>query len=188
MTGEGPTKQSGKFGKSEQVGQPGGYSSGRPSLTPDQYDDLMRKMGGTGEADLPLRESAPAEGGNLEDVVRRLIEEDVVPEKPGSFAPEAFRSTENPEWHGGHEPGSMEAHHDQLSHQYEGELDNAYRSATEEERAYFADKARLERMKNHDYGFRPASEQLGEGPRPSTPGTLQSGPDLVTLIKKLFRR
>jgi hypothetical protein len=35
--GEGPLKQSGKFGKSGSLGQPGGYSSGRPSISAEDY-------------------------------------------------------------------------------------------------------------------------------------------------------
>jgi hypothetical protein len=39
--GEGALKQSGKFGKRGNLGQAGGYSSGRPGVTPDEYDDLI---------------------------------------------------------------------------------------------------------------------------------------------------
>lgn len=44
--GEGGLKQSGKFGKSGSMGQAGGYSSGRPSISDTHYDEMLNKVGG----------------------------------------------------------------------------------------------------------------------------------------------
>lgn len=44
--GEGATRQSGKFKRSESLGQSGGYTSGRPSITPTRADEMLGKLGG----------------------------------------------------------------------------------------------------------------------------------------------
>lgn len=44
--GEGALKQSGKFGKSGSMGQPGGYSSGRPAISDVEYEKMLQKFGG----------------------------------------------------------------------------------------------------------------------------------------------
>lgn len=45
VTAGGVTRQTGTFPKSGKLGQPGGYSSGRPALTEAQYDDLTKRVG-----------------------------------------------------------------------------------------------------------------------------------------------
>lgn len=111
--GEGALKQSGKFGKSGNLGQARGYTSGNPA-TP------------------ALEEAAPAHDAVLENAAP-------VPEAAGEPAPwdpswagseepsSPFHDTENPEWHSGAEPGSPEARQAQSSHQYEREMDEGYR-------------------------------------------------------------
>lgn len=79
ITEGGSFRQSGKFKKSESLGQPGGYSSGRPGVTQQGYDDvvesarpkeLLEKLGGQ-QAD-PL---AAELGGSGLDVANLTPEE-----------------------------------------------------------------------------------------------------------------
>lgn len=44
--GEGALVQSGKFGRSGSLGQPGGYTSGRPAISDAEYDAMLKKFGG----------------------------------------------------------------------------------------------------------------------------------------------
>lgn len=74
--GEGATSQTGTFKRSESLGQPGGYSSGRPGLTPQQYDDLLKRKGME-----PPPEQPPGGGGPPTTLDEALIEHD-----PGAMA------------------------------------------------------------------------------------------------------
>lgn len=77
ITDGGPFKQSGKFSKSESLGQPGGYSSGRPSTTPQQFNDI--------DDAIPSGESITEPGAAD------------VPESPeASFAPTTSKSRRTP--------------------------------------------------------------------------------------------
>lgn len=53
VVGAGPLKQSGKFGKSGNMGQPGGYTSGNPPMSDAEYDRLLQKFGGKEHSLLP---------------------------------------------------------------------------------------------------------------------------------------
>lgn len=41
-----PVSQSGKFGRSGSLGQPGGYTSGLPAISDAEYDAMLKKFGG----------------------------------------------------------------------------------------------------------------------------------------------
>lgn len=61
ITPGGATKQSGVFPKKQSVGQAGGYSSGRPAVTPQQYDELVGSAAATPERPSYTPPSAPVE-------------------------------------------------------------------------------------------------------------------------------
>lgn len=64
ITPGGSTKQSGKFRKSDSLGQPGGYTSGRPATGPDRASELLDKFGGRAAPESPLgTETAPVSEG-----------------------------------------------------------------------------------------------------------------------------
>lgn len=104
MTDGGATRQSGKFGKSQSLGQPGGYSSGRPS-TPQttELQDLIDRLRGS--------------GAETDDLVERAA---------APSTPTPMHSTEPSEWHSGAEAGSADAQSARSLHNYEGEMNAGY--------------------------------------------------------------
>lgn len=61
ITSGGATKQSGVFPKKQSVGQAGGYSSGRPGVTQQQYDDVVGSAAATPEPPAYTPKAAPVE-------------------------------------------------------------------------------------------------------------------------------
>lgn len=58
--GEATLKQSGRFGKSGSLGQPGGFTSGRPPISPTRMDEILQKLGGRGESESVGGDSPPS--------------------------------------------------------------------------------------------------------------------------------
>lgn len=135
ITPGGPLNQSGKVGRTStnpnnpypgKMGQAGGYTSGRPAVTPTRYDEMLGKLGGSQTSDVGATGtvSAPDTG--------------VAPSQVGAAradlpsATDRLRSTEpvDEHWHSGAEPGSPEARSAQSLHQSDAELNQRYKQHT----------------------------------------------------------
>lgn len=72
ITPGGATHQSGQFGRSQKVGQPGGYTSGRPAVSETRYQEMTGNLGGEGagtppDAAIPPSSGAPSSPADLMD-------------------------------------------------------------------------------------------------------------------------
>lgn len=118
--------QSGKFPKSGRLGQAGGYTSGRPAVTPTRYDEMLSKLGGSQPADVGATGTASAPDAG------------VAPSAVGAAraslpsATDRLRSIEpvDEHWHSGAEPGSPEARSAQSLHLSDAELNQRYKQHT----------------------------------------------------------
>lgn len=89
LVGGGPFKQSGKFPKSEQVGQPGGYSSGNPGMGDSQMDSLLEKFGGREGLGTDAAPTHPVGGTPTSDAVPSIDDFMLEELNPGRMAGQA---------------------------------------------------------------------------------------------------
>lgn len=121
ITGGGTTRQSGKFKRSDSVGQAGGYTSGKPGITPTNYDDLIDRFGGRGSDDALTGAPSP-----LDDASRSPAIEDEVEDVIGA-APDAYRDINDPEWHSGEKASTPEGQEASYLHRRENEMGSDYK-------------------------------------------------------------
>lgn len=147
--GAGPTRQSGTFPKGEVVGQPGGYTSGRPSQTRTQWDIGNTNYSGASDEPGGWRGggNGPANDANITDRMPPEFQPDMVddggaaadaadrewqaahPAMPKTVAnpPTPDRYLQETDWHSGAESGSPEASQAAFLHRHEAELDAIYK-------------------------------------------------------------
>jgi hypothetical protein len=135
--GEGALKQSGKFGKSGSLGQPGGYSSGRPPISEGEMDKILNKLGGRGER----------VGGGVSSPP---------PAEPPPAA-EVASPTSDLDFHSGAEPGSAEAKSAQSLHRDLGTMEADYKRKMSDPLAalltsLFAEESMRHVMSSHGSG------------------------------------